>query len=112
MLVKGYDLHCPNGTLINISIDYQWLSSKCNSYNIIGHTTTICPNNKVDKLSMVEETSKKNGVVRTISLDNKQNQFQWQKVVKTNNGSKNDENDQCCELCDHVVMQPIIKIDI
>jgi hypothetical protein len=42
-------------------------------FNVFGHTTTICPNNKVDKLSIMKESKRENGVVRTISLDNKQN---------------------------------------
>jgi len=48
ILVKDYDLHCPNRTRINISTNYKWLPSKCSSYNnIFGHTTTICPKIKL-----------------------------------------------------------------
>jgi hypothetical protein len=48
MVVKDYDLHCPNRTLINISTNYKWLPSKCSSYiNIFGHTRIICPKIKL-----------------------------------------------------------------
>jgi len=92
MLVKDYDLHYSNGTLINISADYEKLPSKCSSCNIFRHTTTIFSNNKVDKLWIMEE--RENGVVRIISSNNKSNQLQWQEVVKRNKSSKNDENSQ------------------
>jgi hypothetical protein len=52
----------------------------------------MCCNNKVDKLSMVVQTKRKNGVVRSKSADNKQNQFQWQEVVKRNKFPTNNEN--------------------
>jgi hypothetical protein len=52
----------------------------------------MCCNNKVDNLSMVVKTKRKTGVVRSKSADNKQNQFQWQEVVKRNKFPTNGEN--------------------
>lgn len=33
-LVKEYDLRCPNGLLITILADHEWIPSKCNNCNI------------------------------------------------------------------------------
>jgi len=86
-LVKEYDLRCPNGLFITISADYEWIPSKCNNCNVFGHTTAICATNNVDNLTVVAEGKRKVGVVNSKSADNKQNQFQWQVVVKRNKGS-------------------------
>jgi len=41
---------------------------------------------------VVAEGKRKLGVVNFKSADNKQNQFQWQVVIKRNKGSVNGEN--------------------
>ena len=71
MLVKEYDLCCPNGLFITILADYEWISSNCNNCNIFGHTTTICATNKVDNVTVVAEGKRKVGVVNSKSADNK-----------------------------------------
>lgn len=68
-------------------------TSKRSNSNVFVHTiSSMCCNNKVDKLSMVVQTKRKNGVVRSKSANNKQNQFQWQEVVKRNKFPTNNEN--------------------
>jgi hypothetical protein len=54
VLVKEYDLRCPNGLFKIISADYEWIPFKCSNCNVFGHTTTILSNNKVDNLSEEE----------------------------------------------------------
>jgi len=68
MLVKEYDLRCPNRLFKTISTDYE--RSNC---NVFGHTTTICSNNKIDNLSAVAEGKRKFGIVSSKSAENKQN---------------------------------------
>jgi len=93
MLVKEYDLRCPNGLFITVSANYEWIPSKCSNCNVFGHTTSICATNNIDKLKVVEEGKRNIGVVNFKSADNKQNQFQWQVVGKQNKGSVIGEND-------------------
>jgi hypothetical protein len=93
MLVKEYDLRCPNGLFITVSANYEWIPSKCSNCNVFGHTTSICATNNIDKLKVVEEGKRNIGVVNSKSADNKQNQFQWQVVGKQNKGSVIGEND-------------------
>ena len=81
MLITEFDLLCPNGMLIAILVEYGWLPSKCSGYNVIGHTLATCPNNN-EKHPKAEETKGKHGVMGTSSTHGKQNQFNWQEVVK------------------------------
>jgi hypothetical protein len=46
MLVREFNLLCPNGMLIAISVEYEWLPCKCSGCNVFGHTLATCPNNK------------------------------------------------------------------
>jgi len=73
MLVKEYDLRCPNGLFITISADYEWIPSKCSNCNVFGHTTTICATNNIDKLKVVAKGKRIVGAVNSKSADNKQN---------------------------------------
>ena len=93
-LVKEYDLRCPNGLFITISADYEWIPSRCNNCNVFGHTTAICATSKVDDRTMGAEGKRKIGDVNSKHADNKQNQFQWQVVVKQNKGFTIGENDR------------------
>jgi hypothetical protein len=36
VLVKEFDHQCPNGIVITISVEYEWLPSGCNSCNVFG----------------------------------------------------------------------------
>jgi len=92
-LIKEYDLRCPKGLFITISPDYEWISLKCSNCNVFGHTTTICAPNNIDNLKVVAEGKRNVGDVNSKSADNKQNQFQWQVVVKRNKGSVSGGND-------------------
>ena len=60
--------------------------------NVFGHTTTKCATNKVAHPTVVAKGTRKVGAVICKSADNKQNQFQWQVVVKRNKGSVSGEN--------------------
>jgi hypothetical protein len=73
MLVKEYDLRCPNGLFKTISTDYEWILSKSSNCNAFGDTTTICSNNKIDNLSVVAEGKRKFGIVSSKSVENKLN---------------------------------------
>jgi hypothetical protein len=73
MLVKEYDLRCPNGLFITISADYEWIPSKCSNCNVFGHTTAICATNNIDKLKVVAKGKRIVGAVNSKSADNKQN---------------------------------------
>jgi hypothetical protein len=73
MLVKEYDLRCPNGLFITISADYEWIPSKCSNCNVFGHTTAICAINNIDKLKVVAKGKRIVGAVNSKSADNKQN---------------------------------------
>jgi hypothetical protein len=49
---------------------------------------------------VVAEGKRKVGVVNSKSVDNKQNKFQWQVVVKRNKGSVSGENGRlACKVC-------------
>jgi len=37
VLVKEFDLQCPNGIVISISSEYEWLPSRSSSYNVYRH---------------------------------------------------------------------------
>ncbi|XP_034890608.1 uncharacterized protein [Populus alba] len=95
MLVQEYDLRCSNEVFVTILADYEWIPPRCNNYNIFGHTIVICTTNKVAHPTVVAEGVRKVGAVTSKSADNKQNQFQWQVVVKRNKGSISGENGPC-----------------
>jgi hypothetical protein len=40
LLVKEFDLQCPNRMVINISVEYEWLLSRCSSCNVWLSITT------------------------------------------------------------------------
>jgi hypothetical protein len=48
-LVKEYDLCCPNGLFITISVDYEWIPSKCSNCKVFGHTIAKYSDSKIDK---------------------------------------------------------------
>ena len=81
MLVREFDFLCPNGMLIAILVEYEWLPFKCSGCNIFGHTLATYPNNN-EKHPKEEETKAMHGVVGTSSTYGEQNQFKLQKVVK------------------------------
>jgi hypothetical protein len=108
MLVKEYDLRCPNGLFITILADYEWIPFKCSNCNVFGHTTSICSINNVDNLSVVAEGKRKIGIVSSKSTDNKQNQFQWQVVVKRNKGSASGENVVRHQMCVILILMRMV----
>ena len=50
-------------------------------------------NNNIDNLKVVAEGKRNVGAMNSKSVDNKQNQFQWQVVGKRNKGYVSGEND-------------------
>jgi hypothetical protein len=92
-MVKKFDFRCPNGLFITISADYEWIPSKCSNCNVFGHTTALCATNNIDNLKVVAEGKRNVGAMNSKSVDNKQNQFQWQVVGKRNKGYVSGEND-------------------
>ena len=77
LLVKDFDLQCPNGMIITISIVYEWLPSRCSSCNVFDHNLATCPANHNDKAPMMEEAKMKKVVDGTTSDYNLHNKFQW-----------------------------------
>jgi hypothetical protein len=76
LLVKEFDLQCPNGMVITISVEYEGLPSKCGSCNVFGHNLATCPNNNNnDKASVMREAKKKKGGDGTTSTYNLRNHF-------------------------------------
>jgi hypothetical protein len=63
VLVKEFDLQCPNGIIITILVEYEWLPSRCSSCNVFGHNLATCPANLNDKALVMEETKLKKKVV-------------------------------------------------
>jgi len=108
MLVKEYDLRCSNGLFITILADYEWIPFKCSNCNVFGHTISICSINNVDNLSVVAEGKRKIGVISSKSTDNKQNQFQWQVVVKRNKGSASGENVVRHQMCVILILMRMV----
>jgi hypothetical protein len=51
VLVKEFDLQCLNGIVISFSAEYEWLPSRCSSYNVFGHILASCLANQNDRLS-------------------------------------------------------------
>jgi hypothetical protein len=43
MLVREFDFLCPNGMLIAILVEYEWLPFKCSGCNIFGHALATVP---------------------------------------------------------------------
>jgi hypothetical protein len=106
MLVKDYDLHYPNGTLINISADYEGLPSKCSSCNIFRHTTTIFPNNKVDKLWTVEESKMK--MVLELSLQiTSQISYNGKKLLRGTKALRMMRMVNLCLVCINLIVMQI-----
>jgi hypothetical protein len=80
LLVKEFDQQCPNGMVITILAEYEWLPSRCTSCNVFGHNLATClnnNNNNNNKAPIIGEAKKKKCVDRTTSVYNLQNQFQW-----------------------------------
>jgi len=76
LLVKEFDLQCPNGMVITISVEYEGLPSKCGSCNVFGHNLATCPNNNNnDKALVMREAKKKKGGDGTTSTYNLRNHF-------------------------------------
>jgi hypothetical protein len=71
LLVKEFDLQCPNGMIITISTEYEWLPSQYSSCNAFKHNLA----------------KKKKGVDGTTS-EYMQTQLQWQEVGKRKKDNK------------------------
>jgi len=67
-LVKEYDLHCPNGLFITISVEYEWIPSKCSNCNVFGHTTALCATNNIDNLKVVAKDKRNLGAMNSKSV--------------------------------------------
>ena len=75
LLVKEFNLQCPNGMVITISVEYEGLPSRCGSCNVFSHNLATCPNNNNDKASVMREAKKKKGGDGTTLAYNLQNHF-------------------------------------
>jgi hypothetical protein len=82
VLVKEFDLQCPNGIVITISAEYEWLPSRSSSCNVYGHNLATCLTTHNDKATLMEETKKSKVVDRTNLEHNLLNNLQWQEVGK------------------------------
>jgi hypothetical protein len=82
VLVKEFDLQCPNGIVITISAEYEWLPSRSSSCNVYGHNLATCLTTHNDKATLMEDTKKSKVVDRTNLEHNLLNNLQWQEVGK------------------------------
>jgi hypothetical protein len=52
----------PNGMVITVSAECEWLLFRCSSCNVFDHNLATCPANHNDKSSMMGEAKMKKGV--------------------------------------------------
>jgi hypothetical protein len=65
VLVKEFDLQCPNGIVITISTEYEWLTFRCSSCNVFRYNLATCPATQNDKATVMKKTKKSKVVDKT-----------------------------------------------